>query len=1274
MSPSVNAPEAIWKSFLRLGEELLNQPDTISTMNLLNQRVSAQFHCEARLFPVEPSYPLPGEEPVLTLPSARSPELVEKAYHERKKQKKSTSSHDPEVYEIALLLQTQETLLAILWVSRPPKEPFTNSEIELLEGLVSYVAVSMQVNRQVVLKNWRFDQIALVRSVSSQIATVLDLNELCKRVTRLIQSSFGYYFVSIFTLEPGTDTLNFRASAGEKDSEKSKIRLDLKIGSGMIGSTALSGQEHVAKDVAEDPYFQSIDILPETKAEATIPLIVESRILGVLDIQSCQHESFHENDMLVLRSLADNIALAVESARLYNGIEKRAERLNAVLEINSAISTILDLDTLLKEIVKRIQTRFNYPFVQIFTVHPGRRKVIYQTGSGKRSKYLHTNSYAFELDAPRGLIPYVARTGKPMLVNDVEQHPLYLPSKLPPHNTRSELTIPLIFGSEVLGILDLQSDVANSFTQEDLDLFEGLASVIAVSLRNATLFRTERWRREVADSFQDVAKLLSENIELPTLLDTILTELEKILPCDASAIWLLEQPEMDPSKFGQLHLAASHGVSEKLVTKTLAESDEIKSFLNASLQENKPSIRKPGGPFGPLGKACNFPENYSSVSVPLRAGDTVLGSLTLAHHLEGRYGTETSAISATFANYAAMAIQNARLFASAQQEAWSSTVMLQVAEACQSIASEDELLSTMTRLAPLLVGIDQCCIYLYDQQQSVFMMKSWYGFNPNPEELSIQELDALPFLKLITTQSPVFINNPAEELKLLSLCHSPEESTIVLLPMIARGELLGAFLVSHRIEGEIVVENKFSDQTLAILQGLTQQTAVALENIHLVETRQEEAYITAVLLQVAQAVVSQSNLTDILDTIVQLMPILVGIETCVIYLCDKSTQKFTPAQAIAENRDLRDWLRQKSYMPGEYSLLDEILKNPKMAVCQLESPELSPDKWQEIDCLSFVDEDMEILKSGKNWLLGFPLTIKGDFYGALVVVERDVPSKFQAKRIELLNGVSQQISLAIQDDSLNQEVIIRERMEKEIQLARQIQKTFLPESLPQIKGWNLDLRWNTAREVGGDFYDVFFTLNHKLALVIADVSDKGMPAALYMTVTRTLIRSSAQSLHSPARILARVNELLVSDNPSNGMFVTAVFAVLDPVTGQLNYAIAGHNLPLLYRNDTHQLHSLNKGGSALGVIENAEYDDHATILNQGDTLLFYTDGVTETFSPDEEQFSESGLRKVLTEALQQKKKNVLQFIEEELAKFRASPVLTDDVTMIRIQREKKDPA
>ena len=227
----------------------------------------------------------------------------------------------------------------------------------------------------------------------------------------------------------------------------------------------------------------------------------------------------------------------------------------------------------------------------------------------------------------------------------------------------------------------------------------------------------------------------------------------------------------------------------------------------------------------------------------------------------------------------------------------------------------------------------------------------------------------------------------------------------------------------------------------------------------------------------------------------------------------------------------------------------------------------------------------------------------------------------------------------------------------------------MPEKLPRIKDWALDLRWNTAREVGGDFYDIFRTDDKRYAFAIADVSDKGIPAALYMTVTRTLIHSNALNQRSPANVLKLVNQQLMMDT-QNGMFITAVFGFLDPASGKIDFAIAGHNLPLIYRAETSEIERLPKGGMAMGVLESAEYADMTLTLTQGDVFLLYTDGVTETFSPQEEIYGEPRLMEEFKHACLNHSSNVLGEIKNSLNEFRKSETLTDDLTMLSFQRKK----
>ncbi|MRR32020.1 GAF domain-containing protein, partial [bacterium] len=374
------------------------------------------------------------------------------------------------------------------------------------------------------------------------------------------------------------------------------------------------------------------------------------------------------------------------------------------------------------------------------------------------------------------------------------------------------------------------------------------------------------------------------------------------------------------------------------------------------------------------------------------------------------------------------------------------------------------------------------------------MIKTWYGCRPAEGETHFKEEDSIAFLRLVATQMAVIVKDAAGELGLSTLETSQDHGTVVLLPLSAHGQLQGAFLVTHLSSSELGVDNPFSDQTLAIMQGIAQQTSVALENINLVEKRQEEAYITAVLLQVAQAVVSQNELDDILDTIVHLVPILVGVDTCAFYQLDKDSGTLVPNKVVSNSHTLEAAILDKQFVKGEFGLLDTIVETNTPVACALDDPEMPFEKWTTLTECAPVEGVAIPLPSGKNhWIIGFPLSIKGEVFGVMISREANVPREFQAKRLELLTGVAQQVALAIQNDRFKNEMVDRERIDREIQLARQIQETFLPNKVPQPKGWDVAVRWRTAREVGGDFYDIFMTRNQSLGMAIADVADKGMP-------------------------------------------------------------------------------------------------------------------------------------------------------------------------------------
>jgi sigma-B regulation protein RsbU (phosphoserine phosphatase) len=245
-------------------------------------------------------------------------------------------------------------------------------------------------------------------------------------------------------------------------------------------------------------------------------------------------------------------------------------------------------------------------------------------------------------------------------------------------------------------------------------------------------------------------------------------------------------------------------------------------------------------------------------------------------------------------------------------------------------------------------------------------------------------------------------------------------------------------------------------------------------------------------------------------------------------------------------------------------------------------------------------------------------------------------------------------------------MVVRERLETEVQLARQIQQTFIPETLPQFSDWDLAARWKTARQVGGDFYDVFELPHKRLGLFIADVADKGVPAALFMALTRTLVRAAVLENESPADALCRVNELLLPDT-KQGMFVTAVYAVLNMNTHELTYVNAGHNPPLWIKCDG-AVERLTRTGVALGASEEARYTERVIHFDVDDSLLLYTDGLTESFNMDGDFFGEERLLEAINENLCSSASDLLDIVEKALLDFVQDMPPADDLTMLVLRR------
>jgi serine phosphatase RsbU (regulator of sigma subunit)/ketosteroid isomerase-like protein len=248
---------------------------------------------------------------------------------------------------------------------------------------------------------------------------------------------------------------------------------------------------------------------------------------------------------------------------------------------------------------------------------------------------------------------------------------------------------------------------------------------------------------------------------------------------------------------------------------------------------------------------------------------------------------------------------------------------------------------------------------------------------------------------------------------------------------------------------------------------------------------------------------------------------------------------------------------------------------------------------------------------------------------------------------------------------LEQERIERERIEQELQVARRIQHASLPKEVPALEGWQISPYYRPAREVGGDFYDFFELEDGRLGIVVGDATGHGVPAALVMASARSMLRAVAQASQSPGDVLRRVNDPLATDIPPN-MFVTCFYAILDPQSGTLSYANAGHDLPYLHRNG--EVEELRARGMPLSLMPGMGYEEKETILEAGEATLFYSDGLVEAHHPNREMFGFPRLRALIAEHGGEES-SLGEFLLEELYTFVGEGwEQEDDITLLTLKR------
>lgn len=390
---------------------------------------------------------------------------------------------------------------------------FDDEHLDLLFTIANQAAIAIENARLFEETRQRATQLEAIAELGRHITSILDLDELLSQIVELIHHILSYYQVHVFLVDEVSKEAIFRAGSGEAGrliEEQGGLRL--KVGEqGIVGWVAGAGQSLLANDVSQEPRYMPHEALPATRSELAVPLKIGRRVIGVLDVQSDELNAFDQDDVAVLQTLGDQVAIAIENARLFEETHQRTLQLETLVGVSRRITSALTLDELLHQVVHLIQQSFGYYHVHVYLADAEAGYMILREGTGEPGRIMKGRGHRIKMG--EGLVGHVGQRGEVVLTPDVSQEPRWLSNPLLPA-TKAELTVPLKLGDELLGVLDVQSDQVGGLTEEDMALLEGLAGQIAVAIANTRLFeQTQAYAHELEEHKATLEERVRERTE-----------------------------------------------------------------------------------------------------------------------------------------------------------------------------------------------------------------------------------------------------------------------------------------------------------------------------------------------------------------------------------------------------------------------------------------------------------------------------------------------------------------------------------------------------------------------------------------------------------------------------------------------------------------------------------------------------------------------------------------------------------------------------------------
>jgi len=463
--------------------------------------------------------------------------------------------------------------------------------------------------------------------------------------------------------------------------------------------------------------------------------------------------------------------------------------------------------------------------------------------------------------------------------------------------------------------------------------------------------------------------------------------------------------------------------------------------------------------------------------------------------------------------------------------------------------------------------------------------------------------------------------------------------SVLTVPLIGKGRMIGVIEAINKTDGE------FTAGDLDVLTGLANQIAVAIDNAALYRAVKREALERSLLYELGKKLSGSLRLNEVLEEILRSLKRVVEYDAGGVFLVDPDRAEigsiYTVGYDSARDSDV--------HLKVGQGLIGFVAKSGEPVIV----PEVSADN-RYVNARATTKSEIVVPMSLDERVVG------------VVNLESDNANAYDNHDVSLLLAFASQAAISLERARLHERILSGQKLEQQLNVAREIQRSFLPTIDPDIDGYDISGGNIPSGQVGGDYYDFIHIVEKQTGIAIGDVSGKGVPAALIMASFRASLIAEIRNNYSIRTICRKVNNLLC-ESLKPGNFVTAVYGVLDSRNHILTFANCGHNLPILLRNSG-EIEYLKEGGQVLGVTKDALYEDRPVFINAGEIVVFYTDGVTEVFDTGGQEFGIERLISIVKENKDKASRQIQDAIYSAVKRYASPEHVFDDFTMIVLKR------